>query len=334
MTRTSALPVPRPTAPGTLVAVDVGGTTIKAARLTLDGRLVERIDLPTPVAGGPEDVVAAVCDTAAALATRDVLAVGVCIPGLLDTDAGVVRWAPNLGLRDTPLAAAVAERVELPVVLRHDVRAALHAERVLGLGAADDLLLLVLGTGIAAGLLVDGRPVRGRTDAAGELGHMPVHVDGEPCSCGQRGCLEVYASAGGLVRRYRAAGGRSDLSAADLVDALPADPVAARVWTDATRTLGQALITATLLLDPALIVLAGGLTGAGARLLDPVTAVLTGGLAWRSAPPLVISPLGGQAGMYGAALHALELAGHADRAAAWGRGLASDRADGLHLVGH
>lgn len=300
-----------------VVAVDVGGTSVKGARFGLDGVVAERLVVPTPVPEGPAAVVRAVTGVARALADPGTTAVGVCVPGLLDTARGVVRYAPNLGLRDVPLAAAVREELGLVVALEHDVRAAGLAEGRLGAGAGvDDLLLVVLGTGIAAGLVVGGRPVVGATSAAGELGHVPVHVGGEPCACGQRGCLEVYASAGGLVRRYRRAGG-ADLSAAAIAAAVPTDPLAARVWAEGARALGHALVTATLLLDPALVVLAGGLTGAGEQLAAPVRASLAGGLAWREPPALRLSPLGAHAGLLGAALLALDAAGHGPAAASW-----------------
>lgn len=301
-----------------VVAVDVGGTSIKGARFRLDGRIDERLTVPTPVHLGPEEVVRAVTAVAAALVVPGSAVVGVCVPGLLDEAAGVVRYAPNLGLRDVALSAAVRRRVELPVVLRHDVRAATLAEVRLGAGAGvDDLLLVVLGTGIAGGMVVSGAPVTGASGAAGELGHVPVHVEGERCTCGQRGCLEVYASAGGVVRRYRAAGGDPGLTAADIAAAVPDDPLAARVWGEGTLALGHALVTATLLLDPALVVLAGGLTGAGDRLLEPVRAALAAGLAWRPPPSLLLSPLGDRAGLHGAALHALAAAGHRGADATW-----------------
>lgn len=302
----------------TVVAIDIGGTGIKAARFCVDGRLESRCTVSTPVQAGPPAVVAAVAQVARELVAPSTVGVGVCVPGLVDSSAGVVRYAPNLGMRGLPLGALLAAQLDLPVVMEHDVRAATHAEVRLGLGAGvGDLLLVALGTGIAAGLVVGGEVAAGATSSAGELGHLPVHVGGEPCACGQRGCLEVYASAGGMVRRYRAAGGSPGLSAADLAAAVGHDAVAARVWDDGVRSLGQALVSATLLLDPAVIVLAGGLSLAGDQLADPVRAHLAGGLAWREPPPVRLSPLGAQAGLYGAALGAMDAAGHRDATSSW-----------------
>ncbi|MFD5016241.1 ROK family protein [Streptomyces chartreusis] len=292
------------TRPAHVVAVDLGGTTIKAARYDAHGIAEETLRLPTPSAQGQDAVVAAVVQTATALTRPGVRAVGLCAPGLINTETGVVRYAANLGLRDASLAAAVAEAVSLPVVLEHDVGAACLAEQQLGLGTdVSDRLVVVLGTGLAAGVVSDGRLIRGGSGIAGEFGHIPVHADGELCACGQRGCVEAYAAAAAVVRRYRRTG-NSAQSAADITARLDTDPDASRIWDEATDALGRALVTSTLLLDHERIVLAGGMTSAGPLLTVPVRRSLQQGLAWRTAPAMEISPLGADAGLLGAALHA------------------------------
>ncbi|MGI5404440.1 ROK family protein [Streptomyces sp. CA-135486] len=295
--------------PANVVAIDLGGTTIKAARFNAQGVTEERLRLTTPSSERPESVVAAVVQAATTLVRPGISAVGLCAPGLIDAAGGVVRFASNLGLRETPLAAAVADRVHLPVTLEHDVRAACLAEQRLGLGAGvPDLLVVVLGTGVAAGIVSNGRLVRGDKGFAGEFGHIPVHADGELCACGQHGCLEAYVSASALVRRYRRTGGVAD-SAADITARLKTDPDAARLWAEGTDALGRALVTSTVLLDHQRIVLAGGMTAAKAALTDPVRRSLQRGLAWRAAPSVGISPLGADAGLLGAALRATDASG-------------------------
>ncbi|GAA0226103.1 ROK family protein [Cryptosporangium japonicum] len=297
-----------------VVTLDIGGTTIKGALVGADGRELVRLDRDTGASLGEAEVVSRVRAVAKELADAGTVGVGLSVPGIVDTAAGVARHAVNLGFRDTPLAALVAEEVGVPVVLEQDCRAAAVAESEIGLGRdARDLMVVVLGTGVAAGLIVDGQPLAGADGSAGELGHLPVYPDGERCACGQRGCLEVYASASGIARRYAAAGGtRAGATAADVASSLDSDVVAARVWREATEALGLALATATLLLDPALIVLAGGLTGAGDTLLRPVRTELQSALAWREAPPVANSPLGGDAGRLGAAILAWRAAGYED----------------------
>ncbi|MCZ2822647.1 ROK family protein [Modestobacter sp. VKM Ac-2977] len=294
----------------TVVAVDLGGTGIKAARLDLHGRVVARRTVATPVAAGAGAVVNAVGEVARSLVVPGTVGVGLCAPGVLDTAAGLVRYAPNLGMRDVALAAAVQQHVGAPVVMEHDVRAACLAEHRMGLGrGVDDLVVIALGTGVAAGVVTGGRLVTGAAGAAGELGHVPVHVGGEPCPCGQRGCLEAYASAGGIVRRHRAAGGAAGRTAADIAASAFHEPVAARIWQEGAEALARALVTITMILDPSVIALTGGLTGAGEHLLGPVRTALAAGLAWREPPRVAISALGAEASLYGAALHFLETAG-------------------------
>lgn len=292
--------------PANVVAVDLGGTSIKAARFNAQGVTEETLRLATPSSEGPDAVVAAVVRAATTLVRPGIAAVGLCAPGMIDHAAGVVRFASNLGLRDTPLAAAVADRLRLPVTLEHDVRAACLAEQRLGLGTGvQDLLVVVLGTGVAAGIVSNGQLVGGAQGLAGEFGHIPVHADGERCACGQHGCLEAYASASALVRRYRRTGGIAH-NAADITARLDTDPDAARLWAEGTDALGRALVTTTVLLDPHCIILAGGLTAAGEALTDPVRRTLQRGLAWRAAPSVGISPLGADAGLLGAALRATD----------------------------
>jgi glucokinase len=286
---------------GTYVAVDVGGTGIKAAVVDPDGTLLSEATWPTPVSEGPEAVVQAIRATVLTLKTG-ADGVGVVVPGAVDAAAGIARYSANLGWRDVPLAAVLAADTGLPVGLEHDVRAAGIAEQTLGLTAGvADSLLVVLGTGVAGLLTVGGRPAVGAGGLAGEIGHTPVWPQGETCPCGQRGCLERYASAAAIARRYLDRTGAS-LSTATIAGRLSSDADAAEVWDDATSALGIALATYTMLLDPSVIVLGGGLAGAGAALLDPVRAELERRIIWRDAPPVELSPLGGKAGLLGAAI--------------------------------
>ncbi|WNM38955.1 ROK family protein [Micromonospora halotolerans] len=296
-----------------VLAVDVGGTTIKGAVVGEDGRRRHTLTAPSRADDDPVKAVRSLClqlrDDALDLGAAPA-AIGVVTPGLVDETNGVVRYAANLRFRDVPLRALVGDDLGLPVAVGHDARAAGVAEAVAGAARGlDNFLLLPLGTGIAAAVVVHGEPVPGATGSAGEVGHMPVHPGGEPCSCGQRGCLEVYASAGGLARRYARLGGTPDSDSRAIADAVATDPVAATVWNDATQALGIALATLTLTLDPARIVLGGGLADAGALFFDPVRDALRAALAWRTPPPVLRSAFGAQAAQVGAAVLARRLAG-------------------------
>jgi glucokinase len=278
-----------------VVGIDVGGTSIKAARFGTDDVIAERIVLATP--GEQPAITTAVLEVAAKLATDDVQAVGVVVPGDVDARTGIVRYSANVNWQDVPLRALLRADLAVPVAVDNDVIAAALAEAERSDG---DLLYVALGTGIGGALVLGGAVVRGASGLSAEIGHIPVYPDGEACLCGQRGCLEVYASAAGLARRYVAAGG-SELTAAELVGRLDTDPIAAAVWREATTTLAIALATATLLLDPARIVFGGGLAEAGDLLLAPVRTELDPRLTWHPAPPLSASTLGLDAGIRGAA---------------------------------
>jgi glucokinase len=246
-----------------------------------------------------------------------VRSVAVVIPGVVDAAAGRAEYAANLGFRDVPLRDLIQSTVGLPTLLEHDVRAAGVAERTVGITSGiDDYLLVVIGTGIAGVVQAAGQPVRGASGIAGELGHIPVWPGGEPCACGQRGCLERYASASSIARRYVELGGEHGASAGDVAARRTSDPAAARAWRDATESLAIALVTCTMLLDPEMIVLAGGLSAAGDELLAPVEAELAARLTWRASPPVRLSPLGGRAGLVGAAVLAWQLLG-VDAFAGW-----------------
>jgi glucokinase len=198
----------------------------------------------------------------------------------------------------------------LPPLLEHDVRAAGVAERTLGIArGVGDWLLVVIGTGIAGVIHAGGRRVRGAGGVAGELGHVLVWPGGERCPCGQRGCLERYASASSIALRYGELGGRGGASARAVAAARATDPAAARAWREATEALAIAFVTCTMLLDPEMIVIAGGLSAAGDALLAPVRAELAARITWREPPPVRLSPLGARAGLIGAAVLAWRMVG-------------------------
>lgn len=282
-----------------VLAIDIGGSSIKAARYDQAGRVLAACRVPTPA---PARLGGQLTELAGRLRGPDTAAVGVVSPGVVAD--GVLRYAANLGVRDLPLRELVSRSVSLPTVLGRDVAAAALAESA---AVGRDLLFVGIGTGIAAGLVTDARVWRGAAGMAGELGHVRVVAGGERCACGQRGCLEVYASAAGIARRYAAAAGVPGLDAAGIVGRVATDPLAARVWSEAVEALADALATAVQLLDPALVVLGGGLATAGPALLDPVRAGLDARLAWRPAPELRTALLGADAGRDGAAVLAWQL---------------------------
>lgn len=303
------------TGPSLVLAVDVGGTSIKAAVLDEAGGETLRCAVPTPFDEGPDAVVAAIRELisdradAAAAAGSPVRAVGVVVPGVVDTAAGIARYASNIGWRDVPLRDIVGRAVGLPTAVGHDVQAAGLAEATVGAAqGVRDTLIVVLGTGIAAVVVSGGEVVRGAAGIPGEIGHIPVGDLETRCRCGAFGCLEMFSSARGVARLYAERTGRS-VESTDVVAHLDDDPDAAAVWQVATRTLARGLVSGALITDPARVILAGGLSQAGDALIVPTRTAFEAGMPWRQAPELVASPLGGRAGLLGAGILAREAAG-------------------------
>nr|WP_255414744.1 copper homeostasis protein CutC [Subtercola sp. Z020] len=310
-----------------VLALDIGGTNLKGAVVDESGRIV-LAETVGAGSGGTEslDRVRHLLRQLAGHAAADgwsILGAGVVTPGIIEPSTGVVRYASTLAWSDVPLGALLAGDLGVPVAIGHDVRAAGLAEALFGAAAgASNSVLVAIGTGVAAAVLSDDTPVVGHLTAAGELGHIPALPHGEACTCGQRGCLEVYMSGAGLARRYAAASevaGQATvpLSAAGIVGRLGADPLADRVWADGIEALALGLKTVTMLLDPAVIVLTGGVSRAGDALLEPVRRQLADSLAWRAAPPVETSVLGTSGSRIGASVLAYRAAGRPGTPDGW-----------------
>ncbi|WP_280665323.1 MULTISPECIES: ROK family protein [unclassified Kitasatospora] len=294
-----------------VIALDVGGTGMKGALLDRALRPLLTARRPTPRGAGPAAVVAEIAAAVRELAEQavqlglTVQRAGCVVPGIVDEEPARAVYSANLGWRDLQLADLLQERTGLPVTLGHDVRAGGWAEAELGAArGARDVLFVAIGTGIAAAVIADGRPIRAG-GWAGELGHLLVEPDGPPCGCGGRGCLESVASATAVAAAYTARTGRA-VEGADQVAALLAqgDADARAVWERATEALAAALATATTLLAPELIVLGGGLAEADELLLAPVRASLARRLTFQRRPRVVRAALGDEAGCLGAGLYA------------------------------
>lgn len=300
-----------------VIALDVGGTGMKAALAGPDGELLHRARRATGRERGPDAVVAEILDFAAELHAYGVRhlggpasAAGVAVPGIVDEARGVAAYAANLGWRDVPLRELIsAELGGIPVALGHDVRTGGLAEGRIGAGrGADRFLFVALGTGIAGAIGVDGRVEAGAHGFAGEIGHIVVRPGGAPCPCGQRGCLERFASAAAVSEAWAAAGGGPDADAADCAKAVVAgDPDAVRVWREAVDALADGLVTALTLLDPRTLVIGGGLAEAGETLFAPLRDAVRQRVTFQKVPSIVPAALGDAAGCLGAGLLAWDL---------------------------
>lgn len=242
-------------------------------------------------------------------------AAGLAAPGLVDPARGLIRYSANLDVRDLAVGAIVREVVDLPTVVENDVRAAAWAEWAWGAGrGTTHLAYLSAGTGIAAALVSEGRLYYGAAAAAGELGHVPVVSDGDPCRCGHTGCLETIAGGWGIARRaermmvgagteQRGAAQGERLSAERVFQAAArGDTVAGAIIEEAGVFMGRAAVSLVRLWNPERLVLGGGLFFEGSPLVVAVhDAVGASALYGDVPPPVILATFGGSSGLIGAA---------------------------------
>ncbi len=252
------------------VGLDIGGTKTHGVVLGEDGSILAEVRESTQ--SGAEGVLATAGRVFEALESEigapPTGRVGVGVPGLVDVERGVLRHAVNLGVNgdDLPLRDLLAERLGVTVVLENDVNAAALAARALV--GADDVVYLSVGTGLAAGIVIDGRLRRGEHGAAGEIGHVPVDPAGAACGCGQTGCLETIASGRALARAWPTTD--QPPAAALFASAAAGDPAAVAVRDRFCWGIANAIRVLALTIDPQRIVLGGGVSEVGEPLCDEV----------------------------------------------------------------
>ncbi|WP_040834460.1 ROK family protein [Nocardia brevicatena] len=310
---------PRQAGPLT-VGIDIGGTNIRASVVDGTGEVLDTVQAPTPHS-------APALDDALHLAVRELArrhpidAVGLAVAGFIDSDRRTVRFAPHLPWRDDPVAHRLAERLGLPVLLEHDANAAMWAEYRFGAAAGGHtVVLLAIGTGIGAALLIDGELYRGMHGVAPELGHLQVVPQGRVCGCGKRGCWERYCSGTALAEtaiEMLATDQAPSLLAKEVLadpDALTGrrvagaahdgDPLALRVMADFARWLGLGLAFIGDIFDPDLVVVAGGVSSSAPLFLDEAREEYAAALTGHGHRPLArirTTQLGEAAGVIGAA---------------------------------
>jgi len=301
--------------------IDIGGTKIAGAVVDGDGQVVADAQVESPAADAGAMGAAVAGLVGDLVGDHPVVAVGVGAAGYVSADRSTVLFAPNIAWRNERFGEDLADRTGLPVVVENDANVAAWGEFRYGAGRdVDDQLMVTVGTGVGGGVVLDGRLVRGGFGVAAEIGHLCVVPDGRPCGCGNRGCLEQYASGTALVRTARAAAADS-LLAADLLEraggdaaqitgpmiteaAQAGDRFAIEQFDEIGRWLGHGLASLVAVLDPAVIVVGGGVSAAGDLLLEPTNASFERELTGRGYRPRAeIRPaeLGNRAGMIGAA---------------------------------
>lgn len=304
------------------IGIDIGGTKIAAGVVDVSGTILASVRRPTP-SQDPAQVEALVAEAVKELrANHDVAAVGIGAAGWVDASRKTVLFAPNLAWRNTPLYDDLSRLLDIPVVVENDANAAAWGEYRFGAGEQHpDTVVLTIGTGIGAGLIIDGKLRRGRFGIGGEPGHMRVVPGGRQCGCGNLGCFEQYSSGTALVRAAREiarerpadaarllelAGGNADEINGPVVTraAQEGDAAAIDCFEEIGRWLGQGIADLAAILDPGRFVIGGGVVAAGELLLRPARdnyAAVLSGRGYRPLADIVAASLGPDAGMIGAA---------------------------------
>jgi glucokinase len=296
-----------------VLALDVGGTKIAAGLVEPSGRLRRVVRVATPPGAGAEQLWAAVdgaLGRAAAGQAYD--AVGIACGGPMRWPEGRVSPLNVPGWRDFPLLERVRSSYagQRPVRIHNDAVAVAVAEARWGAGrGADNLLGMVVSTGVGGGLVIAGRRVDGGTGNAGHIGHVVVEPDGPPCACGGRGCLEAIARGPAIAADAGARGWHGPATALAVArGARAGDPIAQAAFTRAGAAVGRALASAAALLDLDAVVIAGGVSRAGALLFDPLRAAFAvhAGLAFQHRCRIGPARLGPHVGLAGAAALVLD----------------------------
>jgi glucokinase len=296
---------------------DIGGTQIKFGLVDRDGRLVQKGQVRSPEA--MPEILAVLEETWRALKKRApglVRSCGFGIAGFYSVKERKILQSPNYpSLNGYPILPALRKFIDVPVRIGNDANMAAFGEFKHGAGrGARSLVLLTVGTGIGGGIILDGQLWEGEGGYAGELGHITVNPEGEPCGCGRRGCLETEASAPRMVRNYQALTGRTDVTDSKEVYLLAkaGDPAALASFRKLAYWLGIGIGIVITALDPEKVLIGGGVVSAGKLLLDPVAEEAR---RWSHPIPFAgcrieKAALGNNAGLVGAAAWARLKAGH------------------------
>ncbi len=309
------------------IGIDLGGTNIAAALVTLDGKIVRKNSVPTAHERGYEAVVEDIAKLCVSLVEEEgisedeIHSIGIGSPGIVDSHKGEVVYANNLDFRNVPVSETIQKFIKKPVYMANDANAAAYGEFVSGAGAIyKDLVAITLGTGVGGGIIIDGKIIEGSFGAGAELGHIVMEVGGNQCTCGRKGCWERYSSATALILDAKAAAEKnpdsklnelvghdlSNMNAKIPFDAAQAgDAVAQTVIDRYIKYLAIGLVNVINMVQPEVIVLGGGVCAQKDNLLIPLKKLMVeeiyGGEAFFKTE-IKIAELGNDAGIIGAAM--------------------------------
>lgn len=307
------------------IGIDVGGTNVKLALVSRQGKIIYSNSIPTHAEMGYEytvnNIKQAIWDLLKETGSKpeDIEGIGFGFPGQVDYKSGIVRLAPNIpGWVDVPIGEIIEKEFNIPTRVDNDVRCAALGELNFGAGkGCENLICITVGTGIGSGLIVNGKLVRGASNAAGEIGHIKLQMNGGPiCGCGDTGCMEAFASGpaivamaedyirGGKSTKYRELA-NPEITPYIVYEAAKAgDAVARRIFTIMGEYIGIGLASVVNLLNPEKIIIGGGVAAAGDFLLTPIKETIKERAMKIAGETVAVVPaeLGNTAGVIGASM--------------------------------
>ena len=308
------------------IGFDVGGTGVQVGvvnaqgEILCKGNMVTRTDIPVA------DQIKAMADCALDTLARsgysldDVKSLGAGLPGVVDPRTNHIAFCPNLGWKDVDFAGEMRKHIDKPVFMDNDATVAGLAENVAGVSAgAHSSVFLTLGTGVGGGIVIGGKVWSGFHGVGSEIGHMVIELDGEPCNCGNRGCLERYCSATAIILAARAAvmqyqdssimvkceGNPANINAKMVFDAAKeGDELGMKLFNDYVKALAHGIVSIIHFLDPEVIALGGGVSKAGDFLLNALRVEVAKLVMYKTMPyaRIELAKLGPDAGIIGAAM--------------------------------
>ena len=307
------------------VGIDLGGTNIKAGVVSEDFRIVGKATTKTLCPRPAEDICADMakvsieaCDNAG-ISVDDIEWIGIGTPGIADNENGTIPYSNNLDFHDVPVRKYIRSKIDKPVYVANDANAAAYGEYIAGAAkGAKNAVCITLGTGVGAGIIVEGKILTGSNFAGAELGHMVISVDGPQCTCGRKGCFEVYSSATGLIRmtkeaaeadpssvlnEYHTADGK--YSARHAFNAMRAGDSAGKTVVDKyVKYLAAGIANTINIFQPDILCIGGGVCNEGDPLLLPVKKLVAEEIYTKMLTKnteIVVAKLGNDAGIIGAA---------------------------------
>lgn len=307
------------------VGIDLGGTNIVAGVVDENYNIVATAKTKTNCPRAEKDIADDMAKMAleavknANLTIDDIEWIGIGTPGIANSETGIIEYSNNLGFNNTPMVKYIQETIDKPVFIENDANAAAYGEYVAGAAkGAKNAVCITLGTGVGAGVVIDGKIYSGSNFAGAEIGHTAIEVDGAECSCGRKGCFEAYSSATGLIRMTKEAIAenpdcimakmaeeKGKVTARTSFDAMRAgDSIAKAVVDKYIKYLAAGITNTINIFQPDILCIGGGVCNEGDPLLLPVKEIVKKEVYTRNSPKnaeIVIAKLGNDAGIIGAA---------------------------------